>query len=110
VTSRFSQTMSVSTAPISRPLRVSSIPKTNLPVSRAISSKNFWIRRFSWTNLTLLSESAASSIAWLNPFSPADKARESVVSLTLEDRRKGREGIKIEEKRKAYLRTRHRRC
>ena len=61
--SRFSQTMSVSTAPMSSPLRVSSIPNTNFPVSSAISSKNFWMSFFSWTNLTLASESAARSMA-----------------------------------------------
>jgi hypothetical protein len=41
-----------------------------LPVSWLISSKNLLISRFSCTNLTLLSMSAASSMAWLKPFSP----------------------------------------
>ncbi len=69
-TSRLSHTISVSTAPISRQASVSATPKTNLPVSCEISSKNLEIRRFSWTNLTLASASAESSMAWLKPFSP----------------------------------------
>ena len=40
LTSRFSHTMRVSTAPISKHCRVSPTPKTNLPVSWLISSKN----------------------------------------------------------------------
>ena len=41
VVSRFSHTIKVSTAPMSNALRVSTIPKQYLPVSRAISSKYF---------------------------------------------------------------------
>lgn len=71
-TSRLSHTISVSTAPISRHARVSATPKTNLPVSCEISSKNLEMRRFSWTNLTFARAPAESSIAWLKPFSPPE--------------------------------------
>ena len=49
---------------------VSFTPKHTLPVSCEISSKYPLISFFSWMNLTLPSVSAASSIAWLKPFSP----------------------------------------
>ena len=45
--SRFSQQIRVSTAPISKALRVSSTPKQYLPVSWEISSKYFPISFFS---------------------------------------------------------------
>lgn len=64
IVSSASHTISVSTAPMSDALSVSLIPKQYLPVSSAISSKYFWMSRFSWTNLTFASESAASSMAW----------------------------------------------
>lgn len=63
VTSKFSHTINVSTAPISNPFKLSSIPNTNRPVSSAISSKYFWMSFFSWTNLTFDKESAARSMA-----------------------------------------------
>ena len=75
-TSSDSHTMSVSTAPISKHASVSATPKTNLPVSCEISSKNLEIRRFSWTNLTLARASAESSMAWLKPFSPPGLRKE----------------------------------
>ena len=98
LTSRFSQTMRVSTAPISRHCSVSATPNTYFPVSWLISSKNlraaggcqvtrapqwspdagkqhcgwahFEMRRFSCTNFTFARVSALSSMAWLKPFSP----------------------------------------
>mmetsp|Transcript_4798 Transcript_4798/g.16016 ORF Transcript_4798/g.16016 Transcript_4798/m.16016 type:complete len:241 (+) Transcript_4798:672-1394(+) len=70
LTSMFSQIISVSTAPISRHISVSLTPKQYLPLSCAISSKNFPISFFSLTNLTLPRVSALSSIACENPFSP----------------------------------------
>merc|ERR1719343_1786570 len=68
LTSKFSQTMRVDTAPISKPVIVSLIPKQNLPVSCATSSKKLVISFFSWMNLTFLSVSEDNSIAWLKPF------------------------------------------
>mmetsp|Transcript_17353 Transcript_17353/g.53766 ORF Transcript_17353/g.53766 Transcript_17353/m.53766 type:complete len:208 (+) Transcript_17353:208-831(+) len=68
--SRFSHTMSVSTAPISRQHNVSRTPNTYLPVSWLISSKNLDSNFFSWTNLTLARHSALSSMACAKPFSP----------------------------------------
>ncbi len=59
----FSYTISVSTAPISRPLSVSLMPKQNLPVSCEISSKYLEMSFFSCTNLTFESVSDESSIA-----------------------------------------------
>ncbi|KAJ6319694.1 hypothetical protein OIU78_015166 [Salix suchowensis] len=68
--SRFSHTIRISTAPISRAFNVSSTPKTYFPVSWLISSKYFPIKRFSCINFTFDRISADSSIAWLKPFSP----------------------------------------
>lgn len=47
-----SQTISNSTAPISRARKVSWMPNTYFPVSWATSSKNLVISFFSWINLT----------------------------------------------------------
>jgi hypothetical protein len=63
LTSMFSHTMSVSTAPMSRHISVSATPKQYLPVSCEISSKYLLTSFFSWMNLTLDRHSADSSIA-----------------------------------------------
>lgn len=69
VQSKFSNIKIVSAIPEVIVFIESSIPKQTKPVSVAIWSKNLLISYFSLTNFTDLSDSSASVIAWLNPFS-----------------------------------------